>query len=119
MSNNVYLQVLTVKWGKQTISKETNKMITKSDNTIKRVKQGDETWVMEEREAIFDVEICEGPFRAVKTRRQPWQGPEEEGQSVPSHQDRKKIGGHVQGMKPRLVGPGAERKQGERKNEQG
>lgn len=79
MSNNVYLQVLTVKQGKQTISKETNKMITKSDNTIKIVKQGDETWVMEEKEAIFDVDISEGPFRALKTRRQPWQGPEEEG----------------------------------------
>lgn len=35
--------------------------------------------VIEKKGAIFDVDLCEGSFRALKTRSLPWQGPEEEG----------------------------------------
>lgn len=46
-------------------------MATESDNNIQKVKQSDEARVMEERGTVFDVDNCEGPFRALKTRIQP------------------------------------------------
>lgn len=34
--------------------------------------------MIEEKGVILEGGLCKGPFRALKTRSQPWQGPEEE-----------------------------------------
>lgn len=74
-------------------------MITQSGNTIKKVKQGDEKWMLEEGGAIFHVDL----FQSHKEKEQVvarsrGRKIKAEEKQVPSHQDRKKLGGHVQGI---------------------
>lgn len=70
-SNHVCFRVLTVKWGKQSINKKTNKQEDyRVINTLKKVKQDNDTECDTGGAGCFYVHLCEGPFRSLKTKKQ-------------------------------------------------